>query len=41
VSYIDGRPFGVITLDTQDGRIRAIYMVSNPDKLTHLPAPPQ
>jgi RNA polymerase sigma-70 factor, ECF subfamily len=41
VSYVDGRPFGVITLDTQDGRIQAIYMVSNPDKLTHLPAPPQ
>jgi RNA polymerase sigma-70 factor, ECF subfamily len=41
VSYIDGRPFGVITLDTGDGRIRAIYMVSNPDKLTHLPSPPR
>lgn len=41
VSYIDGRPFGVITIDARDGRIRAIYLVSNPDKLTHLPAPPQ
>jgi RNA polymerase sigma-70 factor, ECF subfamily len=40
VSYIDGKPFGVITVDTRDGRIQAIYMVSNPDKLTHLPAPP-
>ena len=39
--YIDGKPFSVITLDTEDGRIRAIYVVSNPDKLTHLPAPPQ
>jgi RNA polymerase sigma-70 factor (ECF subfamily) len=37
VSYLNGKPFSVFTLDTIDGRIRAIYLVTNPEKLAHLP----
>jgi RNA polymerase sigma-70 factor (ECF subfamily) len=43
VSYLDGRPYSVLTLDVQDGRIQCVYIVTNPDKLAHLsqlPAPP-
>jgi RNA polymerase sigma-70 factor, ECF subfamily len=40
VSYFrDGRPHSVLTMDATAGRIRAIYIVSNPEKLAHLPAP--
>jgi RNA polymerase sigma-70 factor, ECF subfamily len=37
VSYLNGKPFSVFTLDTVDGRIRAIYIVTNPEKLSRLP----
>jgi RNA polymerase sigma-70 factor (ECF subfamily) len=37
--YPDGRPHSVLTLDVTAGRIRAIYIVTNPEKLAHLPAP--
>jgi RNA polymerase sigma-70 factor (ECF subfamily) len=40
VSYHDGRPFSVLTLEVADGRIRGVYIVSNPQKLAHLPTPP-
>jgi RNA polymerase sigma-70 factor (ECF subfamily) len=40
VNYLDGRPFSVLTLDVSEGRIRAIYIVTNPEKLSHLPAAP-
>jgi len=33
----DGRPHSVLTLDTRGGRVRAIYIVTNPEKLVHLP----
>lgn len=36
VSYLDGKPFSVLTFDASDGRIGAIYIVSNPDKLGHV-----
>jgi RNA polymerase sigma-70 factor (ECF subfamily) len=36
VSYVDGKPYSVLTLDTSDGRIVAIYAVANPDKLAHV-----
>jgi len=43
VSYLDSKPYSVLTLDTRDGRIRAIYVLTNPEKLAHLaklpPAP--
>ncbi len=40
VAYLDGRPFGVLTIDVRDGRIRNIYIVRNPEKLERLPILP-
>jgi RNA polymerase sigma-70 factor (ECF subfamily) len=37
VSYLDGRPHSVLTLEVSNGRIQAIYIVTNPEKLSHLP----
>jgi RNA polymerase sigma-70 factor (ECF subfamily) len=36
VSYLDGRPYSVVTLDIANGRINSIYVVTNPQKLEHL-----
>jgi len=40
VSYLNGKPYSVLTLDTSEGRIRAIYVLTNPEKLAHLPELP-
>jgi RNA polymerase sigma-70 factor (ECF subfamily) len=40
VSYVDGRPQSVFTVEVRERRIQAIYIVTNPDKLSHLPPPP-
>ena len=40
VSYQDGHPQSVFTVEARDGRIHAIYIVTNPEKLSHLPPPP-
>ena len=40
ISYLNGKPFSVFTADVIDGRIRAIYLVTNPEKLSHLPELP-
>ena len=40
VSYQDGRPQSVFTIESRDGRIQAIYIVTNPEKMSHLPPPP-
>jgi RNA polymerase sigma-70 factor, ECF subfamily len=37
VNYLDGKPHSVLTLEATGDRIRTIYIVTNPDKLTHLP----
>jgi RNA polymerase sigma-70 factor (ECF subfamily) len=37
VNYLDGKPHSVLTLDVQDGRIQNIYIVTNPEKLSHIP----
>ena len=37
VSYLNGKPFSAFTLEGGDGRIKAIYIVTNPQKLSHLP----
>jgi RNA polymerase sigma-70 factor (ECF subfamily) len=37
VSYLEGKPYSVFTLEAGDGQIRRIYVVTNPDKLAHLP----
>ena len=40
INYLDGQPNSVMTVDVIDGHIRNIYVVSNPDKLCHLPELP-
>ena len=40
VSYQDGRPQSVFTVEARDGRIQAIYIVTNPEKISRLPPPP-
>ena len=37
VNYHRGAPQSVLTMDVRGGRIRAIYIVSNPEKLERLP----
>ena len=37
VSYLNGEPFSAVSFDITDGQIRAIYIVTNPEKLEHLP----
>lgn len=37
ISYLDRKPFSVVTLDAFEGHIRAIYIVTNPEKLSRLP----
>ena len=37
VSYHEGKPFSVVMLEIREERIDAIYVVTNPEKLTHLP----
>jgi RNA polymerase sigma-70 factor, ECF subfamily len=36
VAYLDGKPFSVVTFEADDDGIRAIYVVTNPEKLSHL-----
>jgi RNA polymerase sigma-70 factor (ECF subfamily) len=40
ISALDGHPVGVLTLDIADGRIAAIRIVVNPEKLRAIPRPP-
>jgi RNA polymerase sigma-70 factor, ECF subfamily len=37
VAYVGGWPYAVITLDTEDERVRAVRIVVNPDKLRGIP----
>lgn len=37
VTYHEGRPYSALSFEIGDGRIRGIYIVSNPDKLGALP----
>ena len=37
VAAEDGTVYAVLELDIADDRIRAVHLVSNPDKLRHLP----
>jgi len=37
VSYLNGKPFSALTVDFHDGVAQAIYVVTNPEKLAHLP----
>jgi RNA polymerase sigma-70 factor, ECF subfamily len=37
VTYLEGKPYSALTLEGGDGQIQRIYVVTNPDKLAHLP----
>lgn len=37
VAHVSGAPFGVLTLDTVDGRVQAVHLLVNPEKLAGLP----
>jgi RNA polymerase sigma-70 factor (ECF subfamily) len=37
ITYAGGRPLSAVILDVIEGRIRSIYIVSNPEKLAGLP----
>lgn len=38
INYLDGVPHSVLTIDTKDDQIQAIYVITNPEKLARLPA---
>jgi len=40
VSYLEGRPFSVVTLDIEEDVIKAVYVLTNPEKLAHLKSLP-
>jgi len=40
VGYLNGKPFSVLTIDADESQIRSIYIVTNPEKLSHLPQLP-
>jgi RNA polymerase sigma-70 factor (ECF subfamily) len=37
INYLNGKPHSVLTITSRENRISAIYIVTNPDKLRHLP----
>lgn len=37
ISYLDGKPFSVLTIEAGEERIRTIYVLTNPEKLSRLP----
>jgi RNA polymerase sigma-70 factor (ECF subfamily) len=37
VTYLNGKPHSAITINAQEDRIQAFYLVTNPEKLAHLP----
>src|SRR5207247_6791076 len=39
VTYENGQPQSVFSLEVNTGRIQAIYIVTNPEKMSHLPPP--
>jgi RNA polymerase sigma-70 factor (ECF subfamily) len=40
VAYRNGKPYSVLTFDASEGRIRTIYILTNPEKLSHIPELP-
>ena len=38
VGYVEGHPMSVVTLDVAGGRIRAVHIVVNPEKLRAIPS---
>jgi RNA polymerase sigma-70 factor (ECF subfamily) len=40
VSYLNGKPYSVLTFDASEDRIHAVYVVTNPEKLARVPPLP-
>jgi RNA polymerase sigma-70 factor, ECF subfamily len=40
IAYQDGKPFSVLTVDGNAEHVKAVYIVTNPEKLSHLPRLP-
>ena len=40
VNYVNGQPQSVFVIETSNERVQSIYVVTNPEKLAHLPPPP-
>jgi hypothetical protein len=40
VSYVNGQPGSALVLQAADDHIQAIYVITNPAKLAHLPPAP-
>jgi len=40
VNYLNGKPHSVLTIHVVDGKIRAIYIITNPEKLEHIASLP-
>ena len=40
VSYLNRKPYSVLTFDASEDRIHAVYVVTNPEKLARIPALP-
>jgi RNA polymerase sigma-70 factor (ECF subfamily) len=40
INYLDGKPHSVLILGIAGESIQTIYVVTNPEKLSHLPVPP-
>jgi len=38
INYLNGMPHSVLTFDSRGGQIHAIYIITNPEKLSRLPA---
>jgi RNA polymerase sigma-70 factor, ECF subfamily len=37
IGYVHGKPFSVVSVNVSKGRIKDVFVVTNPDKLAHLP----
>ena len=37
INYLNGKPHSVVMVEPLEGRIQTIYIVTNPEKLSHLP----
>jgi RNA polymerase sigma-70 factor, ECF subfamily len=37
IAYLHGKPFSVVSVNVSQGRIKDVFVVTNPDKLARLP----
>lgn len=37
INYLEGKPHSVLSLEIRDGLIREIFIITNPEKLSHIP----